>query len=143
MSAVNDSGKTPEKTLDSWKEIASFLNRGVRTVQRWERTEGLPVRRHKHLERGTVFAHPSELKAWQRARELGFQARRQIHAVTMAPVVEQLDRLRALTMRQAALALELRTLLAMRGRIEHFYGNGFDPTPVPPTGSSESRRQEN
>ena len=39
---------TREDRLDSWKEIATFLNRGVRTVQRWEATEGLPVRRHQH-----------------------------------------------------------------------------------------------
>jgi hypothetical protein len=31
--------------LDSWKEIASYLGRGVRTVQRWECEEGLPVHR--------------------------------------------------------------------------------------------------
>src|SRR4051812_33630088 len=32
-------------TLQSWKEIAAYLKRGVRTVQRWERSHGLPVRR--------------------------------------------------------------------------------------------------
>ena len=34
--------------LDSWKEIAAYLGRGVRTVQRWEREEGLPVHRLAH-----------------------------------------------------------------------------------------------
>ncbi|MCU1257033.1 MAG: repeat-containing protein, partial [Candidatus Angelobacter sp.] len=34
--------------LDSWKEIASYLRRDVRTVQRWEKKEGLPVYRHLH-----------------------------------------------------------------------------------------------
>ena len=33
--------------LDSWKEIARYLNRSERTVQRWERESGLPVRRVK------------------------------------------------------------------------------------------------
>ena len=47
--------------LDSWKEISLFLKRGIRTVQRWEATEGLPVHRHQHLKRGTVFAFPSEI----------------------------------------------------------------------------------
>jgi len=42
--------------LDSWKEIAAFLNRGVRTVQRWEASEGLPVHRHQHQKLGSVFA---------------------------------------------------------------------------------------
>jgi len=54
--------------LDSWKEIAVFLRRGVRTVQRWERLEGLPVRRHKHSQRGSVFALASEIAAWQEVR---------------------------------------------------------------------------
>jgi ElaB/YqjD/DUF883 family membrane-anchored ribosome-binding protein len=31
--------------LHSWKEIAAYMGRGVRTVQRWERDLALPVRR--------------------------------------------------------------------------------------------------
>jgi len=58
----------PIDVLDSWKEIAVFLRRGVRTVQRWERLEGLPVRRHKHSLRGSVFALASEIAAWQKVR---------------------------------------------------------------------------
>ena len=38
-----------EPRLDSWKEIASYLGRGIRTVQRWEREEGLPVHRLDHV----------------------------------------------------------------------------------------------
>jgi hypothetical protein len=34
-----------EARLESWGEIASYLRRDVRTVQRWERYHGLPVRR--------------------------------------------------------------------------------------------------
>jgi hypothetical protein len=33
------------RRLDSWKEIAAYLGRSIRTVQRWEREEGLPVHR--------------------------------------------------------------------------------------------------
>jgi Tol biopolymer transport system component len=54
--------------LDSWKEIASFLGRGVRTVQRWEREEGLPVHRLDHTKRGSVYATPPELTAWWESR---------------------------------------------------------------------------
>lgn len=57
--------------LDSWKEIAVFLRRGVRTVQRWENTEGLPVRRHGHLNRGSVYALRSDIVLWLRTREFG------------------------------------------------------------------------
>lgn len=55
--------------LDSWKEIAVFFDRGVTTVQRWEVNESLPVHRHEHAKRGTVYAFKSELKRWHAARE--------------------------------------------------------------------------
>lgn len=50
--------------LDSWKEIASHLKRTVRTVQRWERHEGLPVHRHPHRRANSVYAYRSELDDW-------------------------------------------------------------------------------
>ena len=52
------------RRLDSWKEIAAYLGRGIRTVQRWERDEGLPVHRLAHADRGSVFADPTELNEW-------------------------------------------------------------------------------
>jgi TolB-like protein/Flp pilus assembly protein TadD len=52
--------------LDSWKEIAAYLKKDVRTVQRWEKSAGLPVRRLTHGKLGTVFAYKSELDAWWR-----------------------------------------------------------------------------
>ncbi len=54
--------------LDSWKEIAFFFARTIRTVQRWERTEKLPVYRHIHEKLGSVYAFESELLAWRDAR---------------------------------------------------------------------------
>lgn len=59
-----------EDRLDSWKEIASYLRRGVRTVRRWEKEEGLPVRRHLHQRLGTVYAYKSEVDAWWDARRV-------------------------------------------------------------------------
>lgn len=59
---------TTDDRLDSWKEIASFFGRGVTTVQRWEEAEALPVHRHEHAKRGTVYAFKSELKRWHAAR---------------------------------------------------------------------------
>jgi YVTN family beta-propeller protein len=50
--------------LDSWKEIAAYLKREVRTIQRWEKTQGLPVRRHNHGKGPTVYAFKAELDAW-------------------------------------------------------------------------------
>jgi Tol biopolymer transport system component len=59
-----------EQLLESWKEIATYLKRDVRTVIRWEKTEGLPVHRQMHQARGSVFAYPSELETWKGSREL-------------------------------------------------------------------------
>ncbi len=56
--------------LDSWKEIAAYLGRGVRTVQRWEREEGLPVHRLAHEKRGSIYARRDELAAWWERRRL-------------------------------------------------------------------------
>lgn len=55
--------------LNSWKEIATFLNRGVRTVQRWERELSLPVHRIGRGKRAPVYAQVSELKFWMYASE--------------------------------------------------------------------------
>ena len=54
--------------LDSWKEIAAYLERTVTTVKRWENEEGLPVRRHVHHKQATVYASRSEIDAWAAAR---------------------------------------------------------------------------
>jgi hypothetical protein len=54
--------------LQSWKEIAAYLKRGVRTAQRWERCAGLPVRRPRPGDRSPVFAFPSEIDQWMHSR---------------------------------------------------------------------------
>lgn len=57
-----------EDRLDSWKAIAAYLNRDVRTVQRWELREGLPVHRHQHDKLASVYAYRSQLRQWQASR---------------------------------------------------------------------------
>ncbi len=57
--------KDDHARLESWKSIANYLNRSVRTVRRWEAAEGLPVRRHKHGKGSSVYAYQIELDAWQ------------------------------------------------------------------------------
>ena len=61
--------RNPADRLDSWKEIAAYLRRDVRTVQRWERKEGLPVHRHQHEKLGSIYAYKPELTAWFNARQ--------------------------------------------------------------------------
>jgi len=50
--------------LTSWKEIAVYLHREVRTVQRWEKHEGLPIHRHRHRRANSVYAYKSEVNDW-------------------------------------------------------------------------------
>lgn len=50
--------------LSSWKEVAAYLNATPRTVMRWERERGLPIRRLPGESRSRVYAHVDELKAW-------------------------------------------------------------------------------
>jgi TolB-like protein/tetratricopeptide (TPR) repeat protein len=63
-----DSTHWTGERLDSWKEVASFFRREVRTVQLWEKSEGLPVRRQHHKKLGSVYAYRQELEAWWIAR---------------------------------------------------------------------------
>ena len=60
-----DPPRPPDGRLESWKEIATHLGRDVRTVQRWEKSEGLPVHRHQHDKLGSVYAFGPELDAWR------------------------------------------------------------------------------
>lgn len=60
-----------EDRLDSWKEIAAYLKRDVTTVQRWEKREGMPIRRHLHDKLGSVYAFKSELDTWAGTRHVG------------------------------------------------------------------------
>lgn len=61
---IADAPKPAQELLNSWKEIAVYLNRGVRTVQRWELELGLPVRRPRGRRHSAVIAKRSELDAW-------------------------------------------------------------------------------
>ena len=69
-----DKKPTGAPRLDSWKEIAAYLRRGARTVQRWEREEELPVHRLQHGKLGSVYAYPAELDAWFASRGAALEA---------------------------------------------------------------------
>jgi TolB-like protein/tetratricopeptide (TPR) repeat protein len=80
----------PGERLESWKEIGAYLGRTPRTVQRWERSEGLPVHRLPHDKLGSVYAYRAELDAWwgQRRQRLAADARDDVDA---APILPQVD----------------------------------------------------
>jgi TolB-like protein/cytochrome c-type biogenesis protein CcmH/NrfG len=58
-----------EPKLESWGEIAAYLRREIRTVQRWEKYQGLPVRRLQIGKLGSVYAYRSELDRWYKERQ--------------------------------------------------------------------------
>ena len=110
-----------QTTLESWKEIAAYLQRQVRTVRRWEQEEGLPIHRHSHRSRSSVYAYPSEIDAWRMSRRLVAEA---------PPIPSPLWR-RFLTPSFAAAIL---LCLAM-------VGNGIRPASAKQSSSARSARQ--
>jgi len=52
-------------TLNGWKDIASYVGKSVRAVQRWERDFGLPVHRIKTPTGQVVYAFRAEIDAWR------------------------------------------------------------------------------
>lgn len=55
--------RVPNLRLDSWKSIAAYLQRGIRTVQRWHNSFGMPVH-HFGGTKGCVFAYSDDLDRW-------------------------------------------------------------------------------
>jgi hypothetical protein len=93
-----------KQRLHGWKEIASHFSRSVRCVQRWERTEKLPVHRHNHARGSTVYAFLKELEAWQsieRAGELNFVPSRQKQEA-LSPQTASASRARRVSQNQSA-----------------------------------------
>jgi hypothetical protein len=86
--------------LDSWKDIAAYFNRSVRTVQRWEAREGMPVQRHTHAGGGSLFAYRHQLDAWRAGRSQLGRMLSTVPVIQRAPVrslpLEQQSALRAL-----------------------------------------------
>lgn len=62
--SMDDKTAVNAEMLNSWKEVAVYLGRGVRTVQRWELDLGLPVRRPRGKPRSAVIALKAELDSW-------------------------------------------------------------------------------
>lgn len=64
-----ETGTAHPEILTCWKDIARYMGKGIRTVQRWEEQFDLPVHRPNGVTRkSTVIAHPHELDAWLELR---------------------------------------------------------------------------
>ena len=89
--AQSESGASPaaggaSERLESWKDIANYLKRGVTTVQRWEKQEGLPVHRHLHDKLGTVYAYKPEIDAWWENGRSRLEQQEQVRASSRRPL---------------------------------------------------------
>ncbi len=83
----NEPPETPTLArLDSWKEIAHYLNRNVRTVQRWEVLEAMPVHRHCHGTGHSVYACKQEIDAWRSNRGQEKRPTLRISAILRTPL---------------------------------------------------------
>ena|SRR5215831_20229717 len=72
----DSSTKNQSSVLMGWKEIAIYLNLGLRTVQRYEQQHQLPVLRPSGKLKGPVLATKSELDLWvdSFSKGLGFES---------------------------------------------------------------------
>jgi hypothetical protein len=61
---VRGNSSSSVRVLTSWKDIANYMGKGVRTVQRWEQDFGLPVRRPFGSGKKAVLARPGDLDSW-------------------------------------------------------------------------------
>jgi len=93
-----------------WKEIARFMGKGVRTVQRWEADFGLPVRRLNGVDhKASVVAYPSELSEWLTSQWSNRNMMNGTARVTqVAELRENIEKARALRSELASLRSELR-----------------------------------
>lgn len=70
LAPVSSHNSTHSGILSGWKEIANYFGKGVRTVQRYEHTLSLPVRRPAGKSSGSVLARKSELDRWVQSARL-------------------------------------------------------------------------
>jgi len=94
-----------DELLNSWKEIATYLKREVRTVRRWESYEGLPVHRHLHKVRGSVYAFKTEVDLWWKNRPTSSRSSSVVLALLRFDVISQREE-------KAFLAKEISTGIA-------------------------------
>jgi len=109
VKSSSEPGKGEPHVLTSWKEVAAYLGKGVRTVQRWERELGLPVRRPYGSEKHVIVALPEELDRWMRTK---MQTRDQGGGVAeqSRPAVDQVRTVAAQPMNHATRTEQLERL---------------------------------
>lgn len=118
----------PPQFLSGWKDIANYLGKGVRTVQRYEREFGLPVRRPAGKPWGSVLATKPELDAWIMASPIreAFHLSRpaaNLEDATGAAIKKGLETMSQLRDQMLALRAEVRaSVQTLRGSVHDLQG---------------------
>jgi hypothetical protein len=128
------------KFLSGWKEIANYLGKGVRTVQRYERELGFPARRPAGKPHGAVIATIAEVDAWVDAipiREQFRLSRMQMDSPTVMldDLKKRMETMAALRDQMQALRTELRasvqnlaeSIEGIHGEINNHWSGGGKP----------------
>src|SRR5579863_4012048 len=77
-----NSQRTPRiEIFSGWKDIASYMGKGVRTVQRYERELKLPIRRPAGKTKGAVLAFKAEIDSWVKTSPVREGLWRSVHAI--------------------------------------------------------------
>lgn len=117
----DEKGSNDPAVLSCWKDIANYLGKGVRTVQRWEREFDLPVRRPDGIHhKSAVIANARDLDAWLDSRWSGRNGKhRNGHAGPDGDATESVVLIRrARNLRAAHSILIEETLLAMDSLVQ-------------------------
>ena len=114
--------------LNSWKEISKYVDRGVRTVQRWERDFGFPVRRPAGHVKSCVIALRSDIDLWMATRD---RRTGEVQQKRKATPCEECAKMRSQIE-------QLRQQLAALQQVRHHVETGASPVVLPPRVGSAS-----
>lgn len=80
--------RTPgQDLLETWKEIAVYLDRDIRTAKRWERSRALPVHRLPGGPKSAVYASKSEVDKWRQGGGLAVHPMEPAETAKRRPVI--------------------------------------------------------
>lgn len=128
-------GQSQTEVLSGWKEIANYLGKGVRTVQRYEWQMALPVRRPGAKPHASVVAAKSEIDAWVSASPMDGPVRslRPLSEPALsvrASIASSVRELRSLRCEMAALREEMHASIHTLRQTVQSFQHKWTPPPM-------------